>query len=551
MAERHPVDAVADDLILVYRRGSRRLEAIVRDGLRRGLDPRRLGGPDQRRGDATLAYRARQLAAARAILAELDRVGARAAPVIAQRAYASSILALDKVLGGDAALAGRFGGIHQRQVIALAGNLEQSIRSAVGTATANVEAVFARAAALDGALPPGGIEGLPRFIGRRQDDAWREFALQATAEGTVAGDVRRQISATLARRLIDDGVTDALTGFVDRAGRRWSLHTYTEMVARTLTREASSRALVGRMAEHGEDLVAITSHPHKEDVCTPYDGRTFSLSGRSSRYPRLDRMPPFHGRCRHAIGPAELLDEYERELGIQAGPPRPSGPPANAPNVAPPAPTPRPRSSVTARRDVPPPVAERAEVTGALLDPPRPPSPPFSPEARPRHRDDTLERLEAERTAALITGDPGPEEGAREAWEAAVELEDERDLRGRNKALNVSLGDEMAHFIDLAAGRKAGIRQRLLNGDMTIEEAEWWADEEYAKKAYRRAAREQAEDERGFRRRHTPCFVCGRFKRRPADVCDYCGDDPVSVDTGSIDRRASEEAFNRSYGYAY
>lgn len=349
MAERpHPVDVVTDDLARTYTAGARRLEALIAPALRRGLDASRVGTDQQRRGDATLAYRQRQLQAARAVLGELERTGRRGAPIIARQAYASTLLSIDRVIAPDSDLArlgleGRFGGIHQRQVSVIAGNLERSLEAAVARSRANVEAVFARAAALEGALPPGGLPDFARFIGRRQDDPWRRLALEVAGQGNVSLATRRQLTAELVRRLQTEGVADALTGFVDRAGRRWSLDSYSTMVMRTLTREASSRATVERLNEHGVDLVGITSHPHQHDECSEFDGNTYSRTGATPGYPILERLPPFHPRCRHVLGPAgdgSILDRFERELGVNAAEaagkdpaaaarPAAAGPPAN------------------------------------------------------------------------------------------------------------------------------------------------------------------------------------------------------------------------------
>jgi hypothetical protein len=303
VTDRVPTDLVADDLVDTYTRGAARLEDLIREALRRGLDPRRAQTPDARAGDATAAYRLRQLAAARTILADLQARGPRLAPVAVARSYTAGLVAVDATLDaiGQArpGVRGTFGGVHQRAVQVLAGNLTRTLTAAVERTGENVETVFARADTLEGALHPTRpmpTSALP-FIGRRQDDPYRRAALEVIGEQTVSLETRRQVSEALTRRLIDEGTTDALTGFIDRAGRRWPLPVYTEMVARTTTREATSRAVVGRLQDHGHDLVTVSSHPHHADECSGYDGETFSLSGRDPEYPELDQMPPFHPRA--------------------------------------------------------------------------------------------------------------------------------------------------------------------------------------------------------------------------------------------------------------
>ena len=76
---------------------------------------------------------------------------------------------------------------------------------------------------------------------------------------------------------------------------------------------------VNRLSEHGLDLVTISSHPHKADECTPYDGNTYSLSGNAAGYELLPEAPPFHAGCLHVLGPADAnLDEFEAELARAA-----------------------------------------------------------------------------------------------------------------------------------------------------------------------------------------------------------------------------------------
>lgn len=82
-------------------------------------------------------------------------------------------------------------------------------------------------------------------------------------------------------------------------------------------------------------------------------------------------------------------------------------------------------------------------------------------------------------------------------------------------------------------------------GEVTVEDVQQLAYEDWRAQEERRIGREIRSGLGGeLRTRPIPCFVCGRFKRRPADVCDYCGDDPVTVG-------GSAEDFNRNHGYAY
>jgi hypothetical protein len=544
-----PTDAVGDDLVRTYRAGARRLELLVRTALEAGLDPNRIGTPAQLPGDATAAYRDRQLRAARLIIAELEATGRRAAPAVTEAAYRSAIVAVDRTViragAGAVGLAGQFGGIHQRAVEALAANMTNSLTGAAQRAGAHLQSVFDRAGALEGAMPVGRspLRGFP-FIGRRADDPWRQVALETIGTGQVALDTRSQISRSMARRLVRDGVTDALTGYVDRSGRRWPLDRYTEMVARTTTREATTRAATNRLGEHGLDLVTISSHPHASDECDDYDGQTFSLSGDDSRYDALDVYPPFHPNCRHVLTPAAAdLDDYLNELDGEAqarleearnvAPPRP-----RAPSTTPPGPRPRGRRRVEEAPPAPPDTTIPAPAgTGA----------PFGGRVAPMQDAHTLERLEAQRVAYAIADDPGPEAGAAEAWGKWVD----KEARAANRALNVGLGDFNARYIDRKAFKELRVRERLLHGELSIGEVEDMVAADWEEREGRRLSRKQhREQDYGYNRRPTPCFSCGSLKRRPADVCAVCGDDPVPTHTGTKATRNERAMFNREYGYS-
>jgi hypothetical protein len=312
-AAHHPTDALVDELSGVYAAAALRLEGLVRAGLARGLDARRANGPDATAGDATHAYRQRQLGQVLELLRALDATATAVAPLVVGRAYGAGLHATDTVTGRKPREA--FGTVHVRAVEALSANLRDSLHAATARTRTNVATVFERADELDGALPGHGRVGGVPFLGRRIDDPWRRVSLEQTAVGIASLDTRRQVSASLIDALIREGVTDAATGFVDRAGRRWSLEAYSAMVARTTTREAVTAATDNRMDEHALDLVTITSHEHHRDVCTPYDGKTFSRSGRSTRYPKLELRPPFHPNCEHVMAPATAnLDDFEAEL---------------------------------------------------------------------------------------------------------------------------------------------------------------------------------------------------------------------------------------------
>jgi hypothetical protein len=60
------------------------------------------------------------------------------------------------------------------------------------------------------------------------------------------------------------------------------------------------------------------------------------------------------------------------------------------------------------------------------------------------------------------------------------------------------------------------------------------------------ARREQREQSSGYRTGACNCASCGRFKARPADVCEYCGDDPAPY---GRDRAREQREYDQGRGY--
>lgn len=259
-------------LIRLYQRAARRLRQMIGDDLRSG----RLG---------TAAYRTNQLNAIRVELAALGR-RTRTTPVetVAQ-AYDRGAAIVDRVAGDRGAVSYAFTGTHTRTPQIIAENLA------------------------------GRLDDARANVGRQVNDVYRRAALEAIGEDIAAGEARRQTSLAIERRLIHEGVT----GFIDRRGAHWALDTYAEMATRTTTREAVSAGTRGRMLETGQDLITISDHATETDICKEFEGKTYSITGRTPGYEVLPEWPPFHPRCLHVATPAaENVATILAELGLVA-----------------------------------------------------------------------------------------------------------------------------------------------------------------------------------------------------------------------------------------
>lgn len=71
----------------------------------------------------------------------------------------------------------------------------------------------------------------------------------------------------------------------DKKGRVWSTEAYVPMVVRSTVKKVSTDSQISRMDDHDIDLIEVSSHMGARPKCEPYQGRIFSKSGRSKKYP--------------------------------------------------------------------------------------------------------------------------------------------------------------------------------------------------------------------------------------------------------------------------
>ena len=119
------------------------------------------------------------------------------------------------------------------------------------------------------------------LIGRVEPDIYRRVGLEQVAAQAATGRGVNKAVPAFVEALRREGVT----AFVDKAGRRWSLHTYCTMVSRTTRRQAQVLSVLER--NPSQDLYKITSHGTTCALCAPYEGRVYSKSGTNPDFPPL------------------------------------------------------------------------------------------------------------------------------------------------------------------------------------------------------------------------------------------------------------------------
>lgn len=110
---------------------------------------------------------------------------------------------------------------------------------------------------------------------------------------------------------------EAWVGIVDKAGRRWNLSAYSEMVVRTKIRQAHIEGVRTETLERGVDLAVVSSHGAK-DSCSNFEGLVISLNGETKGYLTYDQLKAtgkiFHPCCKHHVSPLRELSLLPESL---------------------------------------------------------------------------------------------------------------------------------------------------------------------------------------------------------------------------------------------
>ena len=125
------------------------------------------------------------------------------------------------------------------------------------------------------------LDNVAQVIGRQTNGIYRELALENVRGSVVGYDTWKQAADRFKEQLAERGVT----GFKDRSGRMWRMTTYTEMVARTTTMEAHLQGTANRLIEQGHDLIKVSTHLGACPLCTPFEGKILSITGKTPGYP--------------------------------------------------------------------------------------------------------------------------------------------------------------------------------------------------------------------------------------------------------------------------
>lgn len=153
--------------------------------------------------------------------------------------------------------------------------------------------------------------------------------IKSAVRNVVGEQLRAKIAANEARKSMTAGVIKNLRreleaagsfGIVDRAGRRWRVEDYSNMVVRTKLMQAHIEGVRNESIERGVSLGIISSHGAK-DGCARFEGKLVKLDPNApGNYPTIEELRAtkliWHPNCKHVVFPVrdpELLPPNLRE----------------------------------------------------------------------------------------------------------------------------------------------------------------------------------------------------------------------------------------------
>ena len=192
-------------------------------------------------------------------------------------------------IGGRAAVdeLTRLGGDRRRDWLARRSGIVAALADLTGMTRRRDTAVAAELAALRTVLP--GIDAITTIareltnrmssthlrVVRWPEDVYRQVIARVAPQALAGVQTRLRIAQVAWEDLLSQGIT----GFVDRSGRRWELASYVEMATRTTVAHAAVESHLDRMSEAGIDLVIVSNAPEQCERCRPWQGQVLARTG--------------------------------------------------------------------------------------------------------------------------------------------------------------------------------------------------------------------------------------------------------------------------------
>ncbi|HUT19891.1 MAG TPA: phage minor capsid protein [Anaerolineae bacterium] len=192
--------------------------------------------------------------------------------------------------------------MHQRAIGVLAENTATQLGEANSFCAQRIEDMIARAQRIAKVAGRDTARTSVLSSSMAEQLAIRDTSLGAMQQAFAQGQTSKQAAKAFNAKLRQQGITS----FTDKAGKRWNMQTYSDMIARTVSQESQRHGSQNRLIERGYDLVEISSHANACDLCEPWQGEIVSLSGDDTAHASMaDAVAEglFHPNCGHAVEP--------------------------------------------------------------------------------------------------------------------------------------------------------------------------------------------------------------------------------------------------------
>ena len=148
-----------------------------------------------------------------------------------------------------------------------------------------------------------GMNGLLKGAEHQINEAMKRQMRAHMIAGHLTGASMDTIAKEVKTILGDQGFSVLL----DRGGHQWSLQQYSSMLVRTHIMKSTNEGTLNRITEWNCDIVQISTHAGACKLCQPYEGKIYSVSGKSKKYPKMTVFFPLHPNCRHTYLPRPYL----------------------------------------------------------------------------------------------------------------------------------------------------------------------------------------------------------------------------------------------------
>lgn len=150
-----------------------------------------------------------------------------------------------------------------------------SLRFAGAPSLAPVAATSSQAVAMVGLSLESRLEVLNQRLTRYPQDAYQRIVSLYSPNTLLGVTTSRVQQASAVQRFLAEGIT----GFVDKADRRWTIGAYAEMAGRTTVNRAFNDAGIHRMAQSSIHLVTVVRGLDSCRKCADWAGKILSTDG--------------------------------------------------------------------------------------------------------------------------------------------------------------------------------------------------------------------------------------------------------------------------------